>query len=37
MIKIKPLITATYKLKRIEKAFHGASENPNTPEGIIKL
>lgn len=36
MIKIKPLITASYKLDDIEKAFEEASENPNALKVVIR-
>lgn len=37
MIKIKPLITATYNLKDIENAYKEAIENPNALKIVIKL
>jgi threonine dehydrogenase-like Zn-dependent dehydrogenase len=35
MIKIKPLITATYNLEDIKEAFKEASENPNSLKVVI--
>jgi len=36
MIKIKPLLTATYPLDQIDKAFDEAIKNPNTLKVILK-
>lgn len=35
MIKIKPLITATYKIDDIEKAYKEATENPNALKVVL--